>query len=67
MSHILARRKIHPELRYRKPGGKRPIARPRNRWEKILQGILKTQNGLGVDMIVSFGKGQVAGSWEHGH
>jgi hypothetical protein len=28
--------KIHPELWYRKPGRKRPIARPRHRWEKIL-------------------------------
>jgi hypothetical protein len=47
MYHVLARRKIHPGLWYRKPGQKRQIARPGHRWEKILQGILKKKNGLG--------------------
>jgi len=49
-----------------KPVGKRPLGRPRHRWEVILRWIYRKWEGVcGLDGIAS-GWGQVAGTCEYG-
>jgi len=47
----------------RKPDGKRPLGRPRLRWERHIRIILKQTDVSGLDQHSS-GQGQVAGCCE---
>jgi hypothetical protein len=49
-----------------KPEGKRPLGRPRHRWEKILEWILKRVGRCGMNAS-GLGLWPVACSCEHGN